>query len=91
MVSGAPLTADFSAVQALNSGRMGNPHSSSCCARYAYQDSYKQEFETPSLSLIEARIQLVLNDFTGLTAEDLVVHLHTPITEAQLTILYLLR
>ncbi len=49
----------------------------------AYQERYQPKLETLGLSLIEARTLLVLNDLSGLDAEALVVHLHSPVPEAQ--------
>lgn len=48
----------------------------------AYQARYQPKMAALGLSVIEARILLVLNDLAGLTAEQLVTHLHTPETEA---------
>jgi flavin reductase (DIM6/NTAB) family NADH-FMN oxidoreductase RutF/DNA-binding MarR family transcriptional regulator len=48
----------------------------------AYQDRYRPKLETLGLSVIEARVLLVLKDLAGLTADELVVHLHAPVTEA---------
>lgn len=55
----------------------------------AYQDRYQPKLETLGLSLIEARILLVMNDLSGLSAEELVIHLHTPLTEARAALLSL--
>lgn len=65
-------------------GRMGN-HEFFLMLRAvrAYQDRYQPKLETLGLSLIEARILLVLNDLTDLDAEALVVHLHAPIDETR--------
>jgi 4-hydroxyphenylacetate 3-hydroxylase, reductase component len=49
----------------------------------AYQDRYQPKIETVGLSLIESRILLVLNDLSGLSAEELVLYLHAPINEAR--------
>ncbi|WP_461308308.1 p-hydroxyphenylacetate 3-hydroxylase reductase component [Albidovulum sp.] len=49
----------------------------------AYQDRFLPKLTTLGLSLIEARILLVLNDLSPLAIEDLVVHLHAPYGEAQ--------
>ena len=49
----------------------------------AYQEQYQPKIEALGLSLIEARSMLVLNDLSGVSAEDLVAHLHTPVAEAQ--------
>lgn len=48
----------------------------------AYQERYRPKLTTLGLNLIESRILLVLNENSGLGAEGLVVHLHTPIVEA---------
>ena len=48
----------------------------------AYQARYQPKMEALGLSVIEARILLVLNDLAGLTTVQLVTHLHTPETEA---------
>lgn len=66
------------------SGRMGS-HSFFMMLRAvrAYQDRYQPKLEALDLSLIEARILLVLNDMDGLSAEELVLYLHTTITEAR--------
>jgi DNA-binding MarR family transcriptional regulator len=65
-------------------GRMGN-HAFFLMLRAvrAYQERYQPKLETLGLSLIEARILLVLNDIAKLTPEALVEYLHAPITEAQ--------
>lgn len=65
-------------------GRMGN-HKFFLMLRAvrAYQERYQPKLETLGLSLIEARILLVLNDLSGLNVDDLVVHLHSPVPEAQ--------
>ena len=64
-------------------GRMGN-HAFFLMLRAvrAYQERYQPKMETLGLSVIEARVLLVLNDLSALTSEELVVHLHTPETEA---------
>lgn len=49
----------------------------------AYQERYRPKLVTLGLNLIESRILLVLNDFSGLCAEELIVHLHTQINEAR--------
>jgi len=49
----------------------------------AYQERYRPKLVTLGLNLIESRILLVLNDFSGLCAEELIVHLHTPVNEAR--------
>lgn len=48
----------------------------------AYQDRYRPKLETLGLSVIEARVLLVLKDLAGLSADALVTHLHAPVTEA---------
>lgn len=71
-------------------GRMGN-HAFFLMLRAvrAYQDRYHPKLEALGLNLIEARTLLVLNDLSGLTTEDLVVHMHTPIDEAGAALLNL--
>ncbi len=49
----------------------------------AYQERYRPKLVTLGLNLIESRVLLVLNDFSCLRAEDLIVHLHIPINEAR--------
>jgi len=49
----------------------------------AYQERYRPKVVSLGLHLVESRILIVLNDFSGLVAEELVVHLHTPISEAR--------
>jgi len=49
----------------------------------AYQERYRPKLETLELNLIESRILLVLNDIPGLEAEELSVHVHSPVTEAR--------
>ncbi|TDE35446.1 flavin oxidoreductase [Antarcticimicrobium sediminis] len=73
--------------QDADQGRMDN-HSFFLMLRAvrAYQDCYQPKLETLGLSLIEARTLLVLNDLPGVDAEDLVVHLHAPITEARVAL-----
>lgn len=72
---------------AAEGGRMGN-HAFFLMLRAvrAYQDRYQPKLETLGLSVIEARILLVLTDLSGLGAEELVVHLHAPITEARVAL-----
>ena len=55
----------------------------------AYQERYRPKVVTLGLHLIESRILLVLNDFPGLCAEELIVHLNTQITEAREALLSL--
>ncbi|WP_206338600.1 p-hydroxyphenylacetate 3-hydroxylase reductase component [Antarcticimicrobium sediminis] len=71
-------------------GRLGN-HAFFLMLRAvrAYQDRYQPKMATLGLSVIEARILLVLNDFPALTDEELVVHLHTPETEAHVALINL--
>lgn len=52
----------------------------------AYQDRYQPKVVALGLSLIESRILLVLNDLPALSADELVVHLHAPITEAHIAL-----
>jgi len=49
----------------------------------AYQERYRPKLVTLGLNLIESRILIVLNDFSGLSTEELNVHLLTPIDEAR--------
>lgn len=49
----------------------------------AYQDRYQPKVVALGLSLIESRILLVLNDLPDLSADELVGHLHVPVTEAR--------
>ncbi|MDJ0637342.1 MAG: flavin reductase [Paracoccaceae bacterium] len=49
----------------------------------AYQERYQPKIETLDLSLIEARILLMLNDLSGMAADELVQLLHTPMAEAR--------
>ena len=51
-------------------------------AMLAYQDRYRPKLVTLGLNLIESRILLVLNDFSGLCTEELIGHLHIPVNEA---------
>ncbi|ASJ72746.1 p-hydroxyphenylacetate 3-hydroxylase reductase component [Granulosicoccus antarcticus] len=71
-------------------GRLGN-HAFFLMLRAvrAYQERYRPKLVTLGLNLIESRVLLVLNDFPGLGAEGLVVHLHTPMTEAREALLSL--
>ncbi|MFD0981225.1 p-hydroxyphenylacetate 3-hydroxylase reductase component [Tropicimonas aquimaris] len=71
----------------LDRGRMGN-HTFFLMLRAvrAYQEQYQPKLKTLGLSLFEARTLLVLNDLTSITAEQLVVHMHTPITEARVAL-----
>lgn len=64
-------------------GRMGN-HTFFLMlqAVRAYQARYQPKLETLDLSVIEARVLLVLNDLSTLDLQALVAHLHTPQTEA---------
>lgn len=65
-------------------GRMGN-HEFFLMLRAvrAYQARYQPKMAALGLSVIEARILLVLNDLPGLDGKALVAHLHVPETEAQ--------
>ena len=51
-------------------------------AMLAYQERYRPKLVTLGLNLIESRILLVLNDFSGLCTEELIGHLHIPVNEA---------
>ncbi len=55
----------------------------------AYQERYRPKLTTLGLNLVESRILLVLNDFPVLDARELVVHMHTPINEADEALLSL--
>jgi len=48
----------------------------------ACQERYRPKVVTLGLRLIESRILFVLNDLSGLTAEEFIVHLNTQINEA---------
>ncbi|MFW8635719.1 p-hydroxyphenylacetate 3-hydroxylase reductase component [Cribrihabitans pelagius] len=75
------------ALEGADGGRMGNhPFFLMLRAVRAYQDRYQPKLETLGLSVIEARILLVLTDISGLSAEQLVVHLHAPVTEARVAL-----
>ncbi|MGQ7847074.1 p-hydroxyphenylacetate 3-hydroxylase reductase component [Granulosicoccus sp. 3-233] len=78
------------ASQAPGQGRMSN-HAFFLMLRAvrAYQERYRPKLTTLGLNLVESRILLVLNEFAGLDAEELVVHLHTPINEAREALLSL--
>jgi len=78
------------AAQNIDESRMGN-HTFFLMLRAvrAYQERYRPKLETLGLNLIESRILLVLNDFSGLGAEDIVVHMHAPISEAREALLSL--
>ena len=52
----------------------------------AYQDRYQPKLESVDLSLIESRILLVLNDLSGVSADELVLHLHAPINETRVAL-----
>ncbi|MDV7143881.1 flavin reductase [Tropicimonas sp. TH_r6] len=71
------------AARDVDRGRMGN-HKFFMMLRAvrAYQERYLPKLDTLGLSLIEARTLLVLNDLSGLTIEELVIHLHSPVPEA---------
>jgi len=73
-----------SASQKEDQGRLGN-HEFFLMMRAvrAYQERYRPKVVTLGLHLIESRILVVLNDFSGLSIEQLVVHLHAPINEAR--------
>lgn len=58
-------------------------------ASRAYQEKYRPKLTTLGLNLVESRILIVLNDFSGLDAKELVVHMHTPINEAREALLSL--
>jgi flavin reductase (DIM6/NTAB) family NADH-FMN oxidoreductase RutF/DNA-binding MarR family transcriptional regulator len=48
----------------------------------SYQDRYQPKLEGLGLSLIEARTLLLLNDYTELNSEALMLELHSPLAEA---------
>ncbi|MBU2991703.1 flavin reductase [Octadecabacter sp. 1_MG-2023] len=75
--------AEDHAVETPANDRMGN-HTFFLMLRAvrAYQQRYQPKLETLGLSLIEARILLVLADVSGLPVEKLVMNLHTPTEEA---------
>lgn len=79
-----------STLQNADQGRMSN-HSFFLMLRAvrAYQERYRPKLETLGLNIVESRILLVLNEFSGLGAEELVVHLHTPVIEAREALLSL--
>ncbi|MGI9520882.1 MAG: p-hydroxyphenylacetate 3-hydroxylase reductase component [Hyphomicrobiaceae bacterium] len=52
----------------------------------AYQANYQPKLETLEISLIEARSLLMLNDQPGLTAEQLVALVNSPITEVDVAL-----
>ena len=76
--------------QDANEGRMSN-HAFFLMLRAVrtYQERYRPKLTTLGLNLVESRILIVLNDFTGLDAKELVVHLHTPVNEAHEALLSL--
>ena len=76
--------------QKADQGRMGN-HAFFLMMRAvrAYQERYRPKVVTLGLHLIESRILVVLNDISGLGADELVVHLNTPINEAREALLSL--
>jgi flavin reductase (DIM6/NTAB) family NADH-FMN oxidoreductase RutF len=78
-----PRASQMSAQDA-DQGRMAN-HAFFLMLRAlrAYQDRYQPKIETVGLSLIESRALLVLNDLSGLCAEELIAYLNTPIVEVQ--------
>ncbi len=55
----------------------------------AYQERYRPKLESLGLNLIESRILLVLNDYCGACAEEIVGHMHAPIGEAREALLSL--
>ena len=79
-----PSTGDDDAANNPDEGRMSN-HAFFLMLRAVrtYQERYRPKLTTLGLNLVESRILIVLNDFTGLDAKELVVHLHTPVFEAQ--------
>lgn len=79
-----------STLQDADEGRMSN-HAFFLMLRAvrAYQERYRPKMTTLGLNLVESRILFVLNEFTGLNAKELVVHMHTPINEAHEALLSL--
>jgi len=71
-------------------GRMGN-HTFFLMLRAtrAYQERYRPKLEILELNLIESRILLALNDFPGSNAEEIILHVHSPLSEAQQALLSL--
>jgi len=55
----------------------------------AYQERYRPKLETLGLNLIESRILIVLNDFSGLGPDEMVTHLLTPVSEIRAALLSL--
>ena len=55
----------------------------------AYQERYRPKLTILGLNLVESRILIVLHEFSDLGAEELVVHMHTPINEAHEALLSL--
>lgn len=79
---GSTPKADEGAVNGTSGGRMGN-HGFFLMlqAVRAYQDRYQPKLETLGLSLVESRTLLVMNDLSGLNAEQLGVHVNSPLQE----------
>ena len=78
------------ASQNADQGRMGN-HEFFLMLRAvrAYQERYRPKLETLEINLVESRILLVLNDIPELGAEELAVHVHSPVAEAREALLSL--
>jgi len=93
MVFGHPETfpgSEQSTSQNPDEGRMSN-HAFFMMLRAvrSYQERYRPKLTTLGLNLVESRILLALNDFSGLDVKQLVVHMHTPINEAHEALLSL--
>jgi DNA-binding MarR family transcriptional regulator len=93
MVFNHPATApkvDADPAQGVPEGRLGS-HSFFLMlqAVRAYQDQYSPKLETLKLSVIEARILLVLGDLESLPVEGLLPHLNAPINEVREALLNL--
>ena len=85
-----PSDGQDDAANIAESGRMSN-HAFFLMLRAvrAYQERYRPKITTLGLNLVESRILLILHDFPGLGAEQIVVHLHTPVDEAHEALLSL--
>lgn len=81
---GSSPQAGGGAINGIAGGRMSN-HAFFLMlqAVRAYQDAYQPKLETLGLSLIESRTLLVMNDLSGLNAEQLGVHVNSPLQEIE--------
>lgn len=52
----------------------------------SYQDRYQPKLEALGLTVVEARVLLVLTDLPDISAEELIAHLHAPVTEAEIAL-----